>query len=80
VRFDATGFSTPMDCCPVGKTGLWRRGFRRQLELYATDSGSLGLLWQILPERLMNNDGFGVYYPSDESAIGVLAEWAAFAR
>ena len=48
--------------------------------LYRVNSGQLGFLWQVLPEGIPNNDGFGVYYPSDALTLGVLQRWAAAAR
>jgi PKD repeat protein len=46
-------------------------------ELYDANGGQLGLLWQILPEGIANNDGFGVYYPSDAATLRVLGQFAA---
>lgn len=37
---------------------------------------ALGFVWQVLPEGVANNDGFGVYYPSDGVTLDVLAKWA----
>jgi mannan endo-1,4-beta-mannosidase len=48
--------------------------------LYQNNSGQLGLLWQVLPEGVPNNDGFGVYYPSDSATLSVLAKWAIYAQ
>ena len=48
--------------------------------LYQNGAGSLGLLWQVLPEGVANNDGFGVYYPSDSATLDVLSKWSAAAR
>jgi mannan endo-1,4-beta-mannosidase len=46
-------------------------------QLFSESGGPLGILWQLLPTGVANNDGFGVYYPADTATVDVLERWAA---
>jgi hypothetical protein len=60
------------DAARAAKLDSWEN------ELYSVNAGQLGFLWQVLPEGVPNNDGFGVYYPSDAATLAVLRKWARY--
>ena len=48
----------------------------RKYDAWLPRISSLGFVWQVLPEGVPDNDGFGVYYPSDGATLDVLVRWA----